>query len=683
MASTKLSKKRLNKLFNEIKIAEAFNEEELLPSINESIRRYTNKHIPAIGRNWSIIINEFYPIVQFNLPNTFLNTPRAFLKPKNKFFITKKRDPVTGKKVETQLESDKSAATQEAIINYRLSEMGYKQEIKKCVLDSLLFPHAVLWQGYKGEFGMTNEDEMFIQNEKTFAKHVFPLDFLKDPCVSFEDIDTGMWVGRVIDIPYDDFIEMDDVLDIEAKNIKTFKGYGNEIGTNSYINNGNDKRPLSSFMKPMIQYANKDFQGSQSCEFVRCYEVFLRPSRKERRKGEPGKILLLTESQKKPLRESDWTIKAEGFPSLILQFNPVPGSLVGMSDIDTYKNAVDQKNAVFNLQLRNATENSKVWVAIAVGEGFDGEEDIEKVKIGDQTILCFKSDTVAGKMQLASPSGMASSELYLLDTRVQRNIENLSGVSDLKKGFLQSGEESATSVQIRNAGSSARPAYRQDIMADFLKRSIHYLLQLEKQFTTIKEAVRITGTLDVQWSEKPTKEEIQADVDVDIDVVSMLPEDPERELKNLQSTLILFTQALQSPTIMAKIGQEGKTLNISPLIEQILMRMKMKNPDIYRNIDPQESMGFASIQQLREAEKNVISAVSQGQIAVPPKEGDDHRVKIEIYSVFNQLLQAMQQKSEVLEQLIVIQQGMLEQEQAKAGQAETPLKASGPNVQTL
>ena len=67
---------------------------------------------------------------------------------------------------------------------------------------------------------------------------------------------------------------------------------------------------------------------------------------------------------------------------------------------------------------------------------------------------------------------------------------------------------------------------------------------------------------------------------MDIDVVSMLPEDPERELRNLRETLILFTQAIQSPAIMQKIQQEGNTINLSPLIQQILLRMKIKDTDI-------------------------------------------------------------------------------------------------------
>jgi len=680
MAKKEISQKRLTKLFNEIRMATAFNEQELQPVIRESINRYTNKFRPSIGYNWRVFINEFYPIIQFNLPNTFLNTPRAFLKPKHKYFIATKRDPVTGKRQQMQLDSTKSAKTQEAIINYRLPEMRYKQEVKKCVMDALMFPHAVLWHGYKGDFGMTNENEMYIRNEKTFVKHLFPLEFIKDPTVPFTELESAQWVGRIIDIPYDDFVEMNDVLNIDKKNnVKTFKGYGTEIGSQYAITNGADKATLSKYMKPILSYADKSFQNSTSSDYVRCYEIYLRPTSKQQRQNVPGKILLLTESQPTPLRESDWSIKAEGFPSQILQFNPVPGTYLSMTDIDTYKDAVDQKNAIINLQLRNATENSKVWVAIAA-QGIDSEEDIEKITVGDQTILMFKdTDNINGKMSLASPSGMASSELYIIDTRVQRNIENLSGVSDLKKGFLQSGEESATSVRIRNAGSSARPAYRQDIMSDFLRDSIHYLLQLEKQYTTVKDAVRIVGTLDIQWSDKPTKEDIQADVDVEIDVVSMLPEDPERELRNLRETLILFSQAVQSPQIMQKINQEGNTLNLSPLIQQILMRMKLKDPDIFRSIEPQESMGYASIQQLREAEQNIVSTISQGQIAVMPNESDDHRVKLEIYSVFNQLLQALQQKSNALEQLIVMQQSLMEEMQSKEGAANSPVKIGSNN----
>lgn len=681
---SKLSKERLTKLFNEIKMAEAYNEEEIQPIVRESVSRYTGKYYPNLGRNWQVLINEFYPIIQFNLPSTFLYTPKAFLKPKHKFYITKRMNPVTGKKEDTQIQSADSARTQEAIINYNLQEMDYKEEVRKVVLDALLFPHAVIWHGYKGDFGMTEEDELFIREEKTFAKHINPLEFLKDPCVGFTEVQKGKWVGRIIDIPLQDLLE-DDKLDVDKSRIRGFKGYGTQVGTKTRQDNGGmDRAPLASDYSSLLTKSDKEFQNSAACRFVRCYEIIVKPTKKEKRQGKKGKILLLTHEQSKPLREDDWTVKAEGFPSELLQFNPVPNSMLSLADIDTYKASVDHKNAIYNLQLRNATENSKVWVMVAK-ENIDGEDAIEKIENGDQTIIMINDDNVSNKMQLMSPSGMASSELYLIDQRIQKNIENISGVTDLKRGFLQSGEESATSVRIRTAGGAARPAYRQDIMSDFLKKSIHYLLQLEKQFTTVKEAVRIMGTLDLQWSDNPSKEEIQADVDVDIDVISMLPEDPERELRNLQQTLSYFTQAIQSPAVMAKIGQEGKTINLTPLINQILNRMKLKDPDIYRDIKPQEAGGFASMQQLQEAQQNIVSTVAQGQIAIPPKEGDDHRVKLMMYTMIQQLLEASGQQNQALQQLIILQQSEIEKLQAKQGGNEVPINIdqAKPNIRAV
>ena len=75
--------------------------------------------------------------------------------------------------------------------------------------------------------------------------------------------------------------------------------------------------------------------------------------------------------------------------------------MVGICDVDTYKAVADQKNIIVNLQLRNAQENSKHLVALATG-GLQGEESISKVQSGDQTIILFDGDSVAGKMDVKS-----------------------------------------------------------------------------------------------------------------------------------------------------------------------------------------------------------------------------------------------------------------------------------------
>jgi hypothetical protein len=661
------------------------NEQELEPILNESISRYTGKHVPFIGATWDIVLNEVYPIIQNNLPSIFFRNPKAFLKPKNKFYIAKQRDPITGQMVETQMDSEKSASTQEAILNYSLSEMKYKQEVRKSLLDALLFPYAVLWHGYKGNFGMTEEQAMYIKNERVFVKRINPMMFVYDPNVMINEIEEARWVARAIDVPYQDIIE-DDKLDVDKKLLKGFQGYGQKVGTKEQlkrINSGEvsrERQGTDIVKTSLLSFTSDRFKNSNSSKFVRVYEVFLRPTKKEAREGSNGWILLLTEEQKKPLRISEWKIKAEGFPAKILEFNPLNDNSFGIADVDTYKTIADQKNVIVNLQIRNAQENTKNWVGISQG-GMENEEDIVKIKRGENTVILYKGDiNPRDRMFVASPGGQASSELYLIDQRIQRNLEDKSGVTDLKRGFLQSGEESAASVKIRAAGGGARPAYRQDIMADFLKDSFHYINQLNKQFVPYKEAVRIMGTLDLQWSENPTKEELQADTDVDIDAISMLPENPETELQELNSTLAMAINALNSPVIVQKLQQEGKTINLSPLIEKILIRQRINDPEIFRGIKPEESQGFVSVQQIREAKANVDSALKGTPVQFPPKPEDDHVAKLEVYTAISDLLKQAGQISDVLEQLIMLQTQLLQAVQEKEGQANQPIKLAKGGV---
>lgn len=669
---TKFDNERLVALKNEITMAEKVNEEELQPIISENIERYTGIHVPFIGRDWDIVLNEIYPIVQYWLPSTFFKNPRAFLKPRTKTYIGKKRDPVSGKMTEMEIDSGKSARTQEHQLNYSISQMGYKKQVRKVLLDALLTPFSVLWHGYKGEFGMTEEQSIEIKEEKIFVTRISPLRFIYDPAVMLSGIDEAKWVGRIIDIPLNDLLE-DDKLDVD-KNLKGRLGYGSKIGLKSAKDafekglikvEGLDYVHLAGRLrKPLIDFADKDFSNSRYSRFVRLYEIYHRPGKKEKREGSNGWILLLTDEQKKPLRVHDWVIKAEGWPAKILQFNELNDSLFGINDIATYKSIADHKNSIINLQLRNAQENTKTWVGISK-EGISGEEGIEKYQRGENTIVLFDSGNPRDRMFVASPGGAASSELYLIDQRIQRNLEDKSGVTDLKRGFLQSGEESAASVKLRAMGGGARPAYRQDIMADFLKESLLYLNQLNKQFMTYKDVVRVMGTLDIEWSENLSKEELQADVDVEIDVISMLPEDPEKELRELNTILMLMIQAITTPDVKMKLEQEGKTMNLSPIIEQILLRMRITNPDVFRNIQPKESQGFVSVQQLREAKQNTDAALTGVQIPFPPKMEDDHVAKLEVYTAINDLLTKAGQISDVLNQLIMMHQALLQEIESK------------------
>ena len=692
MADLKLDQENLLRMKMEIKMSEKYLEQELTPVIQENLERYTGHFIPGMAMDWDVILNEFYPIIQYELPSIFFRNPRVFLKPRNKTFIAKKRNPLSGVMEEIEMDSGKSARTQEALINYILDEIKYKKETRRVLQDALTMPYGVLWHGYKGDFGMTEEQSLFIKKQTLWVKRLSPLRFLKDPAVTIANIDEGRWVGRSFDIPLQDLIE-DDTLDVDTKEIHGKMGFGDKVGkkdamTQAALSKGGGDylKVFQSGSRALIEYTSDSYRKSKSVRFVTVYECFVRPSKKEARDGDRGKVVLLTDEQTKPLRVSNWPYKAEGWPVEILQFNEVQDSQLGLDDFRAYSSLADQKNILTNEFIRNAKQLNKTWVAMSKSE-MSSEEDQQKIRDGRNTVVMFDSESVQGKMQVASAAGGSSSELPTIITMVDQNLQQASGLTDLKKGVQpKSGEESATSVQIRSMSGSARTSYRQDIMQDFLKSSIHKLNQYNKQFMTIEDAVRIIGSLDVQWSEKPTKEEIQADTDVELDVYSMLPEDPETELKTLETELSMAVQALTVPQIGQKIAQEGYTFQIVPLLQQIMLRLKQRDPDVLRHLKPEESQGFASVAELRAAGDNIKAALAGQQPPSPPAPGQAHGARLEMYGeiapILGELVQGghIDQNSPALKiimQLIQVQQALLQEEQDKEPTPGKKLNRSG------
>ena len=116
----------------------------------------------------------------------------------------------------------------------------------------------------------------------------------------------------------------------------------------------------------------------------------------------------------------------------------------------------------------------------------------------------------------------------------------------------------------------------------------------------------------------------------------------------------------------------------------MLLRLKIKDPDVFRNIRPEESQGFVSVQQVREAKANVEAALTQpagSPVPFPPQPTDDHVAKLEIYTAINDILQKVNHVSDTLNQLIQIQSALLQQaqeEQAKPGNKPQTSKLRKP-----
>jgi len=443
-------------------MSEKLIELQLKPQIQKNLERYTGYYFPDCYDDWEVMINEYYPIVQINLPAIFFRNPRAFLKPRNKTYICKQRDPITGQMVEVQMDSAKSAKTQEGLLNYIVSEINYKKEARRVLFDALVMPYGVMWHGYKGEFGMTEERSIFIKKQSIFVKRLSPLRFVWDPAVTIANIDEARWIGRSFDVPLQDILE-DDTLDVDSKQIKGELGYGQIVEDGkAKQNGGQDKIQIGRTIRPLSEYLEKDYKNQSLAKWVTCYEILIRPTFKERRQGKKGYILVYTKEQDRPLRENAWQYKAKGWPAIPLQMNPINDNMFGISDCEVWANIADQKNKMLNLLMRNIQENSRVIVGVDQDK-IANEETIDQIRQGDQSIIGFNGNPNE-MLKILSPSGLAINDVLQGILQTQKNLEDKSGITELGMGRLQSGEESAASVEIRNQNMSARPAYRQDII---------------------------------------------------------------------------------------------------------------------------------------------------------------------------------------------------------------------------
>jgi hypothetical protein len=97
----------------------------------------------------------------------------------------------------------------------------------------------------------------------------------------------------------------------------------------------------------------------------------------------------------------------------------------------------------------------------------------------------------------------------------------------------------------------------------------------------------------------------------------------------------------------------------------MLLRLRIRDPEIFRKLKPEESQGFAAIAELKAAQANVLASLQGQAPPSPPQEGQDHRARLEIYGSIVQLLQAVGQVSEQLNQLMEMQAALFQEEQQK------------------
>lgn len=672
----------LSALWQEIEICEQKIRLEVVPVMTESLMAYTGQRISADNQDCDVVLNDVFPIIQQKLPYLFFRKPRALIKPRRKNVFVRKRNPVTGELQNKRVDGTKLAKTTEAAINWDLHESGFEEEMDKVSLDLALYPYSYLWQSYNADFGLREDETMFIKNERIFQKRIRPDLFLWD--TSGSDEGEWQWIGRKV------LVRLTDVLDDpryrkQAKDsLEGVPGFGDKTPKTAH---GADSSTIGS-TGTYADFLSDDFKQSIQSKRIWLYEIWKKASLKERLAGKRGKVYVLSrESGTEPLFESDdWPLKQEGFPGELFKINPLNDKVPGLADPLTYLPLIDEKQTETNYIL-DLLKKSSNFSLVLNSTKFSDEEAVRKFESGETKILMSNSNLDPGDVTSVTPGSVPAAAFQVLQN-TNAQLEKQSTVTSTRLGIKPPGEMTATQAEILEKGLQSRPTIQQKLIGRTLTKLARKRIQLLKQFKKKKDIVPILGTFDIEWSDEFSNADITDEVDVTIDIQSMLPENPAVEIANLMKMMELMFQALANPSIYQKILQEGKTFNFSPFIEQILLRMNLRDEEMFRPVRPEEGEGFTPNAVLMEAQRETITAIVQGQVE-PPQLGELHDVHLVIHESILQLLIAMGQRAPALEQHIAqTKQLQLEEEQSsgkrKPGETNPPqIKLSGePQLST-
>ena len=184
--------------------------------------------------------------------------------------------------IPVQIDVNKSAKTQENLINFTYKDIKYKKYVRSVLSDALIFNFGVLWHGYKGDFGVNEEGSLTIKKEKVFVSRISPMDFIFDPKVNLNNLESAEWSGRILRRPKEE--------------VYSDKKYKIPKTVNKKSENGLKYEDMTGFE---LKLSDEDVK--KLGETVELQEIYYRED------GE-WRILVYCEGIEEPIRDDKWVV---------------------------------------------------------------------------------------------------------------------------------------------------------------------------------------------------------------------------------------------------------------------------------------------------------------------------------------------------------------------------------------
>lgn len=455
----------------------------------------------------SVWINYLLGISRIVVPSIYFQNPEVLIRPRG----------TTPLSYATLLELE---------MNYILEKLGFEDEMRAVIFDTLVCGVGVMKFGFLGaskkssslveDMSSWTEESLFdelaleeasassgkrevdsrIDPNLPFAIRISPRKFLVDPLAE-GNIKQARWVIHKITRPVE-----------EVKKDRRYpRGLTSGIGAAVQP----EDRPYLNAAPPIVTSAEAG--GSLSGEeLVNLYEIWDR---------EANKLLVLDEynmlqGKRKFLREETCPYDLNGFPFETLVFNPDPDRFHGVSDFGTWWNPANALNLLNSLHYNHVKKFTSRKIGVENG-GLVADED-EVALIDARDALYHTNGPPEGVVTVLRDAPLPPDN-YNLRGVLKQELDFISGLTEQRRGI--SGKAmTATEASIMEQMSRVRDNDRLGRVTKFVEHGVKKLLYLVREFVGASYAEFIVGSEMAKFWREVGDDVLQSEVDVKVRVGS-------------------------------------------------------------------------------------------------------------------------------------------------------------------
>lgn len=364
-----------------------------------------------------------------------------------------------------------AARIAEQLLNYVWSEIDLKRQFKLAILDAELVGHGWIKVGYTAQFGTveskpvekagnakkepdldTNE---YVKSENVFGYHIPWNDVLFDPSAVWPPESNARWMA-----------------------FKTIKPLSVVRKSKLY------KNPESIQASELTLEERRAFGNEGS--FVVIWEIWDK---------ENGKVFTITPNHPDYLRDPmEWPYQFDGFPAVMVAFNPIPGDPYPLSDVTPWEGQVVEATKMMAIMLNHL----KRWNRqIFMKRGMVTDEMKAKFKNSEDGALIEYEGNQSDLF--VPPYAAVQQDIYGVWNLIMDIFRNVSGQSEVERGATaKSNTRTLGELQMAVQGSRGRSEEKVDIIEGAIEEVARKLLAIMQQKFDLPKIVRLVGQKAIQ-----------------------------------------------------------------------------------------------------------------------------------------------------------------------------------------